>query len=262
MKVLLSTLWVWLLGPMYILHAHSTVRYDELWYDDLSLFRRLIPSVVVQPRSVYGDMLLANGVDPNSEKGRLIVSWIARINHDIAIAQNVRRRTNAYFDPVARSELLADALSRLSPSLRLQYVQLISKFLDTLVPLDCFGSNEVSDVVNHIPLSAISEVDIDAYFRLLSAALHGSWSDVEQRAPSPEALNQAEALLRRSLLHQLNHLPANVSRYGAYAENPGASIPIDACWAMRVTMHAILALPDPERDIILRRTVQSPQVSP
>ncbi|WP_250519143.1 hypothetical protein [Caballeronia sp. ATUFL_M1_KS5A] len=250
---LLASTWVWL--------ADAAVPYDEIWLNPSSAPDRSPATEVENTRSVYDEMLVANGINPSSDKGRLILAWVARINADSMIKGNAHRSSRIFLNPRARAELMADGLERLAPGLRLQYVSLIAKFLDTLVPFDCFGLNDMSAVVDRISLSAMSEADIDAYFRVLLAALRASGLETRLDTPSAQQYEDADESLRRSLLHQLGYLPANIARYAAYSQNPRAAAPVEACWAMRVTMHAILALPDPERDIVLRRTVRSQRVA-
>ncbi|BCQ28529.1 hypothetical protein NK8_67190 (plasmid) [Caballeronia sp. NK8] len=257
MKALVGGLAACLLASMSVLQVRAAIRYDELWLNpSIALDRSLVPEVA-NGRSVYDEMLVANGIDPSSDKGRLILTWIARINADSMVRGNAHRSSRLFLNPRTRAELISDGLERLSPDLRLQYVSLIAKFLDTLVPFDCFGLNNMSAVVDRISLSAMSEADIDAYFRVLLAALRASELETRIDIPSAQQYEDADESLRRSLLEQLGYLPANIARYVAYSQNPSAAAPVDACWGIRVTMHAILALPDPERDIVLRRTVRS-----
>jgi hypothetical protein len=81
--------------------------------------------------SVYDEVLLEKGVDPASGKGQLILACIVRIDSDPAVAGNVQRKSDLMLNPGARAEALADGLGRMAPALRLQYVALIAKVLDT-----------------------------------------------------------------------------------------------------------------------------------
>lgn len=261
MNALFGSLTACLVVAMYASQVHAAFRYDELWLGTSTVLDHSPALSAANRRPVYDEMLVANGVDPASDKGKLILAWVSRINADSMVAGNARRSSKIYLNPRARAELMSDGLERLSPALRLQYVSLISKFLDTLVPSDCFGLNEMSEVVDRISLSAISEADIDAYFHVLSAALRAAGSETRPDVPTAQQYAHADESLKRSLLNELGYIPANIARYLAYSQDPRAAAPVEACWAMRVTMHAILALPDPERDIVLRRTVRSEGVS-
>ncbi|SAL87565.1 hypothetical protein AWB74_08168 [Caballeronia arvi] len=257
MLALLRGLVMFLILLMCPMLLHAATRRVELLQGDLTLFDQLTGAVIAKSESVYGRMMAANGVDPTSNKGRLILAWVIRISRDINIADSVHRMGNASLNPGVRTKLMSGGLHLVPPPLRLQYVELVSHFLDTLVPFDCFGLNDMSEVLNRIPMSNMSEAQIDVYFRVLLAALRASETDAEQESLGAQQLARADEGLRRSLLHELGYLQANVARYATYAQDPTAAAPIDACWAMRVTMHAMLALPDPERDIVLRRTFQS-----
>jgi hypothetical protein len=237
--------------------ANAAFRYDELWGDVVPSIAQPEASASNPRPSVYDEMLVENGVDPASEKGQLILAWIARINGDPAVAGNVHSMSNLMLNPGARAELMADGLERMAPALRLQYVALITKVLDTVVPPDCFGLNEMDAVIDQVKLNAMTDADIDGYFRMLLAALRAAHSGGTLDTPSPQQYAQAESSLKLSLLRELDYAPGNVARYTAYSANPRGAHPVDACWAMRVTMHAILAMPDPERDVVLRQTVQS-----
>jgi hypothetical protein len=192
----------------------------------------------------------------------LILAWIVRINSDPAVAGNVQRKSDLMLNPGARAEALADGLGRMAPALRLQYVALIAKVLDTLVPPDCFGLSEMDAVIDRVSLNAMSDADIDGYFRMLLAALRATQTGTTLDTPSPQQYAQAETSLKLSLLRELDYAPGNVARYSAFSANPSSVPSVDACWAMRVTIHAILAMPDPERDVVLRQTVQSRRGTP
>ncbi|SAL86883.1 hypothetical protein AWB67_07301 [Caballeronia terrestris] len=215
-------------------------------------------------RAAYNEMLMDNGIELGSSKARLIIAWIERFHRDPAITGNGQQMRAFFLDSQSRSGLIADGLARLAPSRRLQYVRLINRFLDTLVPANCFGLNDMSDVVNHLSLNEMSEADIDEYFPMLLDAIRAAASNAPLDVPTPQQSVDAQLRLRRALMVELGNAEANVVRYQAYMENPSNAAPDDACWAIRVTMHAILAMPEPYRDVVLRNTVspRSPQETP
>jgi hypothetical protein len=262
MKARIAGLAACLIASAAAMQASAAFRYDELWGDAAPSMGQADASASNGGPSVYDEMLVANGVDPASEKGRLILAWIARINRDPVVNGNVQRTSKLLLNSGARADLMADGLERMSPALRLQYVALIAKVLDTLVPPDCFGLNDMDAVIDRVSLNAMSDADVDGYFRTLLAALRAAQTGTAPDAPSPQQFAQAEAKLKLSLLRELGYAPANVARYTAYTVDPRRANPVDACWAMRVTMHAMLAMPDPERDVVLRQTVQSQRAAP
>jgi hypothetical protein len=242
--------------------ANAAFRYDELWgYVAPSMAQSGASASDPRP-SVYDQMLVEKGVDPASEKGQLILAWIAHINSDPAVAGNVQRMSNLMLNPGALAKALADGLGRMAPALRLQYVALIATVFDTLLPPDCFGLYKMDAVSDRVSLNAMSDADFDGYFRMLLAALRAAHTGTTLDTPSPQQYEQAETSLKLSLLRELDYAPGNVARYSAVSANPRSVPPVDACWAMRVTMHAILAMHDAELDVVLRQTVQSRRATP
>ncbi|SAL60671.1 hypothetical protein AWB73_06746 [Caballeronia turbans] len=261
MKARVEILVVGLIAVVSAPQANSAFRYDNWWRHTAPSGQPAEAASNVRP-SAYDEMLIANGVDPSSDKGRLILAWIARIDGDPVVIGNIQRVSKLFVTSSARAELMADGLERMLPALRLEYVALVTKILDTLVPVDCFGLNDMSAVIDRVPLSAMADADIDEYFRILLAGLRAADADTAPERPTPQRFAQAEASLKLSLLRELGYTPADVARYAAYSANPQGANPRDACWAMRVTMHAILGMPDSERDVVVRGMVQSRRVSP
>ncbi|SAL28351.1 hypothetical protein [Caballeronia humi] len=236
--------------------ADAAIRYAQDLRPSGSILLEMSSSALLVPqRSVYDEMLMENGIEPGSSKAKLIVAWVERIHHDPTITSNMQQARALFLGAQSRSDLVADGLARLAPPRRLQYVTLITRFLDTLVPTDCFGLNDMSEVVNHVSLGEMSEPDIDEYFRMLLDAIRASASNAPLDIPTPQQSADAQTSLKNALLIELDNTEANVVRYEAYMANPRNATPDNACWAIRVTMHAILAMPEPYRDVVLRNTV-------
>jgi hypothetical protein len=126
--------------------GNAAIRYGQDMVPDGSTVVEMSESALFGPeRSGYDEMLIENGVEPGSSKAALIIAWVERIHRDPAIAGNVQRMSGLSLDSHSRSDLMADGLARLPPSERLQYVTLITKLLDTLVPANCFGLNDMSE---------------------------------------------------------------------------------------------------------------------
>ena len=140
---------------------------------------------------------MENGIEPGSSKAKLIVAWVERIHRDPTITSNVQQTRALFLGAQSRSDLVADGLARLAPPRRLQYVTLITRFLDTLVPTDCFGLNDMSEVVNHVSLGEMSEADIDEYFRMLLDAIRASASNAPLDVPTPQQSADAQTSLRQ-----------------------------------------------------------------
>ncbi|SAK87354.1 hypothetical protein AWB82_05996 [Caballeronia glebae] len=72
--------------------ANAAFRYDGLWgYVAPSMAQSGASASDPRP-SAYDQMLVEKGVDPASERGQLILAWIAHINSDPAVAGNASAR--------------------------------------------------------------------------------------------------------------------------------------------------------------------------
>ena len=216
-----------------------------------------VPSAALpsHDESDYAEVLLANGVRPDSNKAQLIVAWIKRIQLDPAIRSNAHSVSQLFADAQTRASLMADGLARLTPADRLRYAKLIMKFLDEYVPSDCFGFDDESNIMSRIRLSEVADADIEEYLAILLQALRRSALGVPIDVPVPQQYAAAEIALGRALASELGNDDANVARYEAYMAHPKSAAPAEACWGLRVTMHAIVAMPEPDRDVVLRYIV-------
>jgi hypothetical protein len=206
------------------------------------------------------DQLLRNhGIDPDSNKARIILAWVEKIQHDPVIASDThggaRHVGEIFLDSRAREEFMSNGLAHLTPSDRLQYVKLLTKFLDELVPVNCFGLHDMRAVMNRVSLRDMPDADVDQYFGLLYKVLVNDASNAPLPAPTPQQYAAAERQLTRTLIAELRGDQVNIERFTFYASNPTLATPSDVCWTTRVTLHAIIAMPDPERDFILLRTM-------
>ncbi|TCK36165.1 hypothetical protein B0G84_5145 [Paraburkholderia sp. BL8N3] len=248
-----------------VLVAGAAIRYEQdATPNGAATFDIPGAALTSNQESSYDEMLMANGVDPGSNKARVIVAWIRRIQHDPVIRANVHSIRRLFMDAQTRANLMADGVARLAPADRLRYARLITKFLDVLVPPDCFGMNDMSEVMSRISLNEVADADIDEYLQILLEALRSSASAAPIDIPTPQQYAAAEITLGRALASELGNDKANLTRYEAYMANPKRATPTEACWGLRVTMHAILAMPEPDRDIVLRYVVtpRSAQVTP
>lgn len=204
-------------------------------------------------------LFFEHGVDPNSNKAHLIVAWVERIRHDPVIATRIpggaRRVERIFVDPTAREDFMSEGLARLAPSDRLKYLQLLTKFFDEMVPVNCFGLSDMGAVMNRISLVDMTESDVEQYFDILYKILTNNASNRHVRAPTPQQNVAADRQFTRSLIVELGGDQTDIEQFTFYASNPSKATPSDMCWATRVTLHAIIAMPDPERDIVLLRTM-------
>jgi hypothetical protein len=203
--------------------------------------------------------LSSYGIDPDSNKARVVVAWVAKIRQDPLIAFGIpggaQRVGQIFLDPAAREDLMASGLARLAPADRLRYVQLLTKLVDEQVPVNCFGLLDMREVMTRISLREMSESDVDQYFSLLYKVLIGEASHTPITEPTPQQSADAGRQFTRTVIAGLQGDPADVGRFGFYSSHPSQATPLDVCWTTRVALHAILAMPDPERDHVLFETI-------
>jgi hypothetical protein len=204
-------------------------------------------------------LLHRHGIETDSNKSRIIMRWVEKIQRDPVIAGELQTGGQhvgqIFLDPRARENLMSNGLAHLTPSDRLQYVKLLTRFLDELVPVNCFGLDDMSAVMNRVSLREMSDADVDQYFGLLYKVLISDASSAPVPTPTPQQYAAAEDQLTRTLIAELRGDQTNLERFAFFTSNPKLATPSDVCWTTRVTLHAIIAMPDPERDLVLLRTM-------
>jgi hypothetical protein len=203
-------------------------------------------------------LFVEHGIAPDSNKARIIVAWVDKILRDPMIAARIPGGTDRieaiFVDPNSRETFMAQGLAHLQPSDRFAYMQLLTRFFDERVPVNCFGQSSMSAVMSRVSLLDMTESDVDQYFSLLYRVL--SNDDASRPAPVPNAQQNAaaERAFSQSVIAELRGDKVDIDRFVTYATNPASATPSDICWATRVTLHAILAMPAAERDVVLLRT--------
>jgi len=216
-----------------------------------------------ESEQAYAQMLLEQGVEPRSSKAQIIRMWVEKIRQDPGIsaalpggAQGVSR---ILLDPETRANVISSGLAHLSAADRLSYVRLLTKLLDELVPVNCFGEVDMSATMKRVTLREMSDADVRQYFELLYKVLTGNARKSPVVLPTSQQYAVAQRQLSRALFIQLGGNQSDFARYQSYARYPATATPADACWATRVTLHAIISMRDPERDFILLRTILQDQ---
>ncbi|WP_246279205.1 hypothetical protein [Paraburkholderia ultramafica] len=206
-----------------------------------------------------GSVFSSYGIDPDSNKARIVVAWVEKIRQDPLIAVGIpggaQRVAQIFLDPAAREELMASGLARLAPADRFRYVQLLTKLLDEQVPVNCFGLLDMRAVMTRVSLREMSESDVEQYFSLLHQVLVSEASHAPITEPTPQQYAAAERQFTRAVITELQGDQADVDRFAFYSSHPSQATPLDVCWATRVALHAIIAMPDPERDHVLFQTI-------
>jgi hypothetical protein len=195
------------------------------------------------------------GFEPGSEKARTILRWVHKIRTDPAIAANLPGGADnvgdVFLDPEKRQDLMTDGLALLDAADRRHYVELISRLLDELVPVNCYGMSDMSAVMTRVRLQDMSNADVDLYLGLLYKVVARYASGAPIHMPTRDQSSAGQARLSWGIAKELQGDIGNMDRYAYYAEHPAAATPADICWMTRVTMHAIVAMPDRERDYVL-----------
>jgi hypothetical protein len=206
---------------------------------------------VAPESSGYGGLLRYYGVEPGSEKARTVLKWVGRIRNDPVIARNLPDGADSveevFLDPAKRQILMSDSVARLDAADRLRYVQLITRLIDELVPVNCYGLSDMSAVMMRVRLQDMSNADVDQYLGLLYKVVARYASGAPIQMPTRDQSAAAEAQLSRGIVAELQRDPDSLDRYAYYASHPAAATPADTCWMTRVTMRAIIVMPDPER---------------
>jgi hypothetical protein len=224
------------------------------------------PPIAPGTSSGYDGLLRRYGVEPGSDKAQTVLKWVGRIRNDPVIARNLPDGADsvgeAFLDPAKRQILMSGGLARLDAADRLQYVQLITRLLDELVPVNCYGLSDMSAVIMHVRLQDMSDTDVDEYFGLLYKVVAKYASGAPVQMPTRDQSAAGEARLSRGVVAELQGNADSLDRYAYYASHPSAATPADTCWMTRVTMHAIIAMPEPERDYVLLPSIKVRDAAP
>jgi hypothetical protein len=212
------------------------------------------PQVAPAP-SGNDELLDQYGIEPDSEKAQTILKWVHKIRNDPAIAASLPQGADSigdvFLDPEKRQILMTDGLARLDAADRRQYIGLITRLLDELVPVNCYGLSDMSAVMMRVRLQDMSDADVDLYLSLLYKVVARYASGAPIRMPTRDQSVAGQARLSQGIAAELQGDQDSLGRYAYYASHPSAATPADTCWMTRVTMHAIVDMPDPERDYVL-----------
>ncbi|SEJ83586.1 hypothetical protein SAMN05192539_10202 [Paraburkholderia diazotrophica] len=224
------------------------------------------PSTVMAPAKLgsarLNEMLSQSGIARDSEKARMLATWIDMVLHDPVIARRIpggaRALEQVFLDEGRREALMSSGLARLTPADRLLYLQLFTRLLDQLVPVNCFGLVDITAAMSRITIAEMSDADAGLYLLLLYKVLANSESEAPARLPTPQEYTIAIEALSRAIVIELDADPVNLDRYALYTAHLSAATPSDVCWLTRVTLHAIAKMPETERDFILLPAITDP----
>jgi hypothetical protein len=120
---------------------------------------------------------------------------------------------DVFLDPAKRQILMSDGLSRLDAADRLQYVQLMTRLLDELVPVNCYGLSDMSAVMMRVRLQDMSNADIDQYLGLLYKVVAKYASGAPIQMPTRDQSAAGEAQLSQGIVAELQGDRASMDRY-------------------------------------------------
>jgi hypothetical protein len=208
-------------------------------------------------RAIRDQRLRKLGIDPDSTKARILNAWIERIRTDpdiiAAVPGGVDGISQMLLDPTAGTALVGNGLARLPEAERLDFFSMLTAIYDEVVPQDCYGLTDQKEVMRRaISFNAMSEAQIDTYFRLIYRMVHQWAVNAPVDTPSPAQHQAALVKLGTSMEAQLHGNKADIERLAAIMVDQPHASPIDRCWMMHLSLHAIAALPEADRDVVLR----------
>lgn len=224
----------------------------------------------VQAPSIPGEAGLADvmsqyGIAQGSERAQMLAAWFEKVLHDPVIKQRIPGGAHAleqiFIDEGKREAVMSSGLARLTPADRLLYLQLFTRLLDELVPVNCFGLVDINAAMNHITIDQMSAADAELYLRLLFKVLKSSGSAAPVGMPTAQQYSAAVEALSREIVVELDADPVNLDRYHLYTTHPELATPSDVCWLTRVTLHAIERMPEAERDFVLVPAITDPDAA-
>ncbi len=139
---------------------------------------------------------------------------------------------------------MSGGLARHTAPDRMDYLKLLTRLFDELVPVNCFGLNDCSAAMNHVTIVQMSDADAELYLRLLYKVLVSGVSDAPVRLPTREQYAAASDELSREVVIELDADPVNLDRYQLYSTYTASATPSDVWWVTRVTLHAMEKMPE------------------
>lgn len=210
----------------------------------------------------FDSALRRYGIGRGSEKARILSTWLDAVLRDPAIRKRMpggaRELEHDFLDADKRTTLISGGLARLTPADRLRYLQLFTRLLDELVPVNCFGLVDISAVMNRITIAQMSDADAELYLDLLYKVLVSGGTDAAVRLPTAQQFAAAVEELSRAIVIELHADPVDLERYQFYSTHRSVATPADVCWTTRVTLHAIAKMPEAERDFVLLPAITPP----
>ena len=195
------------------------------------------------------------GIDPGSTKAAIVERWRDRMRRDPELAPLLAKGADLGMIPTSeprqRSQFFTDGILRLSREDRSSLFDLTEKVLDRAPP-DCGGTKSTPVVMSrYLSLATMPDADVDTFLRLAYSLLKQSALHAPSAQVTAEQRTQAQAALLRSLNETLKNDPENTRLVAKAVVDPAGVTPEVWCRTMRIDLHAILAMPQPQRDWVI-----------
>lgn len=202
--------------------------------------------------AIQAAMLKKLGIAPDSPKAALIKHWGERMRNDPDVSRffgsGPNHATVLSLSPPMQAEFLAEGVLRLSAADRSKLVEYSLKALDNAPP-DCGGVKNPALVTSrYMPLAAMSDADVDAYFGMTFSMLKQSALQTPLAQVTEEQRAEAQRAVAKTLTDMLkNDAEGTRDVAAAVADPTGVSAEV-WCKNVRLFDRALLATPQPFRD--------------
>lgn len=207
-------------------------------------------------KAIHDQWLRRMNVEPGSSKAKIIDKWSQKIRIEGAtpVGGGVPLTIQNIMDnPELRTPFVLGGLARISPEDRLEYSQMASSFFDRFVPDDCFGlTNQQQIMAKAMAVDKMSDAEVDEFVGLIYKMVHASAIHAPIDVPSASAHTAAVTKLGLAMEALVPNDKADIDRFAAFVVDPSHASIRDKCWMTGLSMHAILSMAEPDRDVILR----------
>ncbi|WP_246792935.1 energy transducer TonB [Burkholderia perseverans] len=194
------------------------------------------------------------GIDPDSPKAAILAHWRQMMLDDPDIRRlfgNAGPNELGRSIAMQRTELFSEGSLRVSQADRSTFIALGTRVLDA-APADCGGLKNMNAVVlRYLSLANLSEHEIDDYFRITYESLKRTALKTPIATINPEQRNQGKQALSAAIAAQLQRDPEAMRSLAIAAADPENTPPAAWCHNMRTMQHAVMAMPQPQRDWLL-----------
>ncbi|MBI0331305.1 energy transducer TonB [Burkholderia plantarii] len=194
------------------------------------------------------------GIDPDSPKAAILAHWRQKMLDDPDIRRlfgNAGPSELGRSIAMQRTELFSEGSLRVSQADRSTFIALGTRVLDA-APADCGGLKNMNAVVlRYLSLANLSEHEIDDYFRITYESLKRTALKTPIATINTEQRSQGKRALSAAIGAQLQRDPEAMRSLAIAAADPENTPPAAWCRNMRTMQHAVMAMPQPQRDWLL-----------